>query len=306
MSIVTLTLNPAIDMNCSVKRVVPDDKLRTSRPRLEPGGGGINVCRTVHELGGLATALWTKGGFSGQYLQHLLDELGVAHEPISIEGETRQNLNVAEESSERQFRFVSPGPELDSDAAQRCLDSVEQTVQVPGFLVISGSLPTGLPDDFYTDVVQRCPSGCRVVVDTSGLPLAKAVEADLFLIKPNIRELSQLAGRELGNDDEIVATARQLIETGKVEVVVVSLGAGGAILVTGDNAENFRSPTVPVRSKIGAGDSMTGGIVMSLSRGDGHRDAVRFGVAAGATAVMTAGTTLCSREDVERLYERMR
>lgn len=305
MSLVTLTVNPTIDMNCSVERVEPDVKLRTGPLRFEPGGGGINVCRAVRELGGDATALWTKGGHSGETLDGLLNELGFTHESIPMDGDSRQNLNVSEGSSDRQFRFVAPGPQADDDTIERCLNVVARATQDAEFLVLSGGLLPGLPDDFYADVARSCPSTCRVIVDTSGTALRQAVTAGVFLITPNLRELSQLTGRPLEDDDEIVAAARDVVGTGKAEAVVVSLGAGGAVLVTDDTTELVRSPTVPVRSRIGAGDSMTGGLALALTRGDSLSNAVRFGVAAGAAAVMTEGTMLCRRNDTERLFQQL-
>jgi 6-phosphofructokinase 2 len=148
--------------------------------------------------------------------------------------------------------------------------------------------------------------GSRVVVDTSKEALARAAEAELFMLKPNLRELSQIAGRELEEEEQQIAAAGKLIERGKAELVMVSMGAGGALLVTKDGGEHLRTPTVPIRSKVGAGDSTVAGVVLALARGMEVREAVRFGMAAGAAAVMTPGTELCRREDAERLFEKIR
>ncbi len=303
--IVTLTVNPVIDKSSSVDRVVAEIKLRCSEPTFEPGGGGINVARAIHTLGGRARAIWTRGGWTGQLLHELLAAEHIEQVEVPIQGMVRENLIIFEESTTLQYRFGMPGPHLSEAESQRCLQIIEQLDPPPSYLVASGSLPPGTADDFYFRVVQRLPKDCRVIVDTCGAALVRAIEAGVYLIKPNLRELGQLAGEHLQDDAHIERAARELIHRGHVEVVVVSLGSGGAMLVTADDAQHIRSPTVPIRSKVGAGDSMVAGIVVRLAHGDPIDRAVRYGVAAGAAAVMTPGTALCRREDVERLYQRM-
>lgn len=304
-TIVTLTLNPAVDCSCSVDRVVPEHKLRCSQPQYDPGGGGINVARAVGELGGDAKAIWTSGGPMGQLLAELLDATGIDHQAIPITEQTRENFIVYEEVSTQQYRFGTPGPRLTEQDVRGCLESVERLDPAPDYLVLSGSLPPACDPLIYAEFARKAPPRCRVIVDTSGRPLKESLKARPFLIKPNLRELGQLFEREIESDEDIRGAARRLIDTERVEVVVTSIGSGGAVLTTAELSEHIRSPTVPIRSKVGAGDSMVAGIVHRLSQGDSVREAVRFGVAAGAAAVMTSGTTLCRREDTERLYRQM-
>jgi 6-phosphofructokinase 2 len=301
-AIVTLTLNPTVDKSSSVEQVLPERKLRCGPPSYQPGGGGINVARAVHDLGGDAQALWTRGGAVGDLLAGLLDEEVVPHEPVAIREMTRQNLIVYEQSSGQQYRFGMPGPELRPEEAEHCLERVRELAPSPDYLILSGSLPRGLPDDFYATVSRAAAAGTRIVVDTSGEPLARAIDAPVFLLKPNVRELGHLAGKQVEGDAEIHEVARRLIDQGKAEVIVTSLGSGGAMLSTAERHEHVRAPTVKIRSKVGAGDSMVAGIVHGLSQGKSIREAVRLGVAAGAAAVITPGTQLCRRADVERLY----
>ena len=147
--------------------------------------------------------------------------------------------------------------------------------------------------------------GARVIIDTSGQPLMEAVRAGVFLIKPSLREMRALSGKPLATEAEQIAAATELIESGRCEAVVVSLGAGGALLASRDGCERFVSPEVAVQSRVGAGDSMVAGISLALARGESVREAVRFGVATGAAAVMRPGTELCLREDAERLFRRV-
>ncbi|MEX0704441.1 MAG: 1-phosphofructokinase family hexose kinase [Planctomycetales bacterium] len=305
MRIVTLTLNPTIDKSTSVDQVVPERKLRCDEPRFDPGGGGLNVARAIRTLGGDALALWTKGGHSGEMLHQLLDGEGVPHAPVRISGMTRENLIVFENLTGQQYRFGMPGPTFSDADARACLDSIAELDEGTEYLVVSGSLSPGLPDDFCAEISRRAPDNCRVVLDTSGAALRRGLECPVYLIKPNLRELAQLADEEIREDRDIVRAARAVIESGRAEIVFVSIGRGGALLVTRDDVEHVRAPTVPIRSKVGAGDSTVAGFVLSLARGRSLRDAARFAVAAGAAAVMTEGTSLCRREDTERLFAEM-
>lgn len=303
--IVTLTLNPAVDKISSVQHIVAERKLRCSEPRYDPGGGGLNVARAIRRLGGQATAYWTCGGPMGELLAQRLDDEGVPHRPLPVEAMTRENLIVLEESTGQQYRFGMPGARLTEDEAARCLRMLGELDPPPDFLVLSGSLPPGVDDDFYARAASASPPHCRVVLDTSGDPLRAAIDAGVYLVKPNVRELSALAGKDSLDDAEIRQIARELISPGKVQVVVTSLGSGGVVLVTDEHCENIRAPTVKVRSKVGAGDSTVAGIVLGLAQEKPLRDAVRLGVAAGSAAVMTEGTELCLKEDTWRLYEEM-
>jgi 6-phosphofructokinase 2 len=240
-------------------------------------------------------------------LQELLDQERLQYRIIPIVGWTRENLTVYEETTQQQFRFGMPGPELKDIEWQQCLDELPTCVPEPTYVIASGSLPPGVPIDFYARVVavlKECD--VRLIVDTSGPALKAAVEAGVFLIKPNLGEFAALAENDLQTEEAQEDFGRELIADGRVEIIVVSLGAAGALLISKDGVERMRAPTVPIKSKVGAGDSMVAGIVTGLVSGKKLADAVRFGVAAGAAAVMTAGTELCRRDDAVELYEKMR
>ena len=304
--IATLTLNPAIDKSARVERVVADEKLRCEAPRREPGGGGINVARAVHRLGGAARALYTAGGYTGALLRSLLDDEGLSHTPLEVDDMTRENVVVYETSTDRQFRFGMPGATLTEGEWTQCLKTLRALDPAPEYLVASGSLPPGVPSDAYAAVAEAARAlGARPILDTSGDALREAVASGWFLLKPNLRELEQLAGTALDTEPARIDAARAFIDRGWCEVVVLSMGASGALLITDDTAEHVRSPTVTINSRVGAGDSMVGGLTLALARGLDLGDAVRFGVAAGAAAVMTPGTELCRRADTDALFERM-
>lgn len=304
--IVTLTINPALDENTRIDRVNPNQKLRCDPPEREPGGGGVNVSRAIRRLGGESLAIYPCGGPIGEIYRQLLDDEGVNQRPISIENMTRENLIIFEKNSSQQFIFAMPGPELREEEWRRALEALASVRPKPDYVVASGSIPPGVPDDFYkraAELVKEMDS--RLVVDTSEEPLRLAAETGVYLLKPNMRELGQLAGHEIESEEHQIEAAREMVDAGQADVVVVSMGAGGALLVTEGIEEHLRTPTVPIRSRLGAGDSMVAGIVLALSRGKTIRDAVRFGTASGAATVMLPGTELCRRDDTERLYEQL-
>ncbi|MCG2813849.1 MAG: hexose kinase, partial [Thermodesulfovibrionales bacterium] len=234
------------------------------------------------------------------------DQEGLTHRPVPVKGWSRENLVMLEESTGQQYRFGMPAPHLSESEWQRCLHELSAINSRLDFIVASGSLPPGTPEDFYARVARISKDiGAKVVVDTSGEALRLALSEGVYLIKPNIREFRELAGQEMKGESEIENMAMEIVRGGQSKAVVISLGAAGILMVSREGHERIQPPTVPIVSKVGAGDSTVAGIVLSLARGNALRYAVRFGVAAGTAAVMTPGTELCRREDTERLYEQM-
>ncbi len=303
-TIVTLTMNPALDVSTSIHSVAPEIKLRCAAPGFHPGGGGINVARAVHFLGGKACAVYAAGGHTGEKLRQLLTDEGIDQLALPIAGTTRESFTCYEDSSGLQYRFTLPGPALSQPEWRACLDA-SLDLQ-PDYLVVSGSLPKGVPNDFYAQLAIRARAQqCRLLIDSGGDALQAAGKTGVFLLKPNLRELERLAGETLADEAQIKQAARRLIESGMTEAVLVSLGAAGAALATRADYVSLRAPIVPIRSKVGAGDCMVGGLALALAQGRNLLDAARFGVAAGSAAVMTPGTQLCRKDDAERLYAQM-
>lgn len=305
-TIITLTMNPSVDVSTSVERIVPEDKLRCGAATYDAGGGGINVARVIRRLGGAARAVYTSGGATGRMLQRMLDEEELEHHPIQISERTRQNFTAADESIGEEFRFVLPGPTLTESEWRACVDALFASESPPDYLVLSGSLPPGVPDDFYAQIARRGRErGVRVVVDAAGEALREAMEAGVFLIKPNVQELSALLDRELTGRAEQEAVAREIIERGQSEIVVLSFGGEGALVTSSEGCEWFRPPEIETQSATAAGDSMVAMIVLSLSRGESLHDAVCRGIAAGAATAAKPGTELCDPQDVEALVEQV-
>jgi len=306
-SIVTVTINPAVDLTTRVDVVTPERKLRCVDARREPGGGGINVSRAIRRMDGASTAIHTAGGPTGAMLGGLLDDEEVDRRAVESEGWTRENVIVDETGTDRQYRFCLPGPALREREWRAVLEAVEEFEPVPAYFVASGSLPPGAPVEFYARLAAvGARTGARFVLDTSGEPLRRGSEAGVFLLKPNVRELGDLVGRAIEGEEDQEKAVTWLVAEGRAEIVVLSLGAAGAVVATREGLERVRSPAVPIASRVGAGDSMVAGIVLTLARGETVREAVLHGVAAGAAAVTTPGTELCRGADVCRIHEAMK
>lgn len=302
VDIVTLTPNPAIDLSTSIERMVPSRKLRCAAQQRDPGGGGINVARVVKRFGGDVEAIFPAGGFTGRLLRSLLDREQIPSRVIESEAETREDFSVTEAATGQQFRFVLPGLPLAESEWRGLLEILGGTDPAPKIVVGSGSLPPGVPSDFYAQAAAVATRiGAQFFLDTSGAPLVAALRHGVTLIKPNLREMQELAGRPLDSDKDYVAAARQQIDAGKVEIVALSLGHLGALLVTRDEA--LRSPALPVNqvSTVGAGDSFLGAIAFSLAQGLSVEDGFRRALASGSASLTMHGTELCRPADVERL-----
>ncbi|TGX54149.1 1-phosphofructokinase family hexose kinase [Sphingomonas gei] len=299
--IATLTLNPALDQSTRTDKVRPTHKLRCAEPRIEPGGGGINVARVIHALGGEVTAVFPCGGPTGTTFEKLLRDTGVPIAPVPIAGTTRASLTVDENETGEQYRFVLPGPMLAEAELEQLLQAV--IADSPRYVVASGSLPPGCdPAIFHRLCGLSGKIGARLVVDTSGPALAALERGCAWLVKPSLREVEELVGRELAGDAEQFAAARELRGRGFADVVVVSLAERGALLVAEGTELRLPAIEVPAGSAVGAGDSMVAGLTLALAANKTLGDALLYGIAAGAAALLTPGAELTRREDVERLY----
>jgi 6-phosphofructokinase 2 len=302
--IVTITPNPAVDLSISVEKIVPVAKLRSTSQRCDPGGGGINVARVIKRLGGDVSAIYSVGGVTGDLLRGLLDQAGVASRTFPIAQETREDFFVNEISTGQPYRFILPGPELVESEWQECLQLLSRLEPFPRFLVGSGSLPGGVPDDFYARVARIAKQrGAMMILDTSGRALAAAVAEGVDLIKPSLREMRELADGEPSDANEWEEAARALVRGGKVAVIALTMGHLGAALVTPDQV--WRAQPLPIKpvSAVGAGDSFLGALIWQLASGADLENSFRQAVAAGAAALLNPGTELCRPDDIKRLAE---
>lgn len=307
-ALITLTLNPALDLATTTARVEPTHKLRCSPAQRFAGGGGINVARVLHRLGSDVQAWALAGGAAGAQMRKLLADEGVPTVLQPIAGDTRENFSVVETATGQEFRFVLPGPALQAAEWQACLDALAALTPAPRWLVASGSLPPGVPDDFYARLARAARArGIRVVVDTSGAPLAAALDAGVTLVKPSLRELREVMKQPLDTPADWCVATQALVRAGQAEIVALSVGAQGAVLATREGVWQAPALDVPATTgTTGAGDCFVAALVWALDRGEAPPDALRWAVAAGAAALMAPGTALAQAADVHRLHPLVR
>lgn len=301
-SIVTVTFSPCIDKSTTVDLFVPEIKMHCGKAKLEPGGGGINVARAIHQLGSSAAAIYPAGGYTGRFFTALLNQDNIVSIIVETNQETRENFVVLETSTNRQYRFGMPGTALQEMEWQQMLQRLEAFSHAD-YIIASGSLPPGVPAEVYARIAQIAKANnARLIVDTGGQALRYALAEGVYLIKPNLGELAQLTGKTFLEQHEILPAAQQLIENYHCTAVVVSMGGEGALLVTKDMAAKVVPPAVQRKSTVGAGDSMVAGMVIKLSKGETLLTAAQYGVACGTAATLNPGTALCKYEDAEKIF----
>lgn len=302
LSVLCLTMNPAVDLATETERVVPTHKLRCSDTLHDAGGGGINVARVLARMGDAPALLSLAGGPTGDWLRARLLQEGLAAMLLPIANDTRISFTVHENTTGAEFRFVMPGPTVSTGEWQACLDHLQALDPFPDVLVASGSLPPGVPTPFYARLARLCRArGARLVLDTAGAPLAAALDEGVYLIKPNLRELRELTGQPLTDPAAWQAAAAALVSDGRAQVVALTLGHLGAVLATAEGLWIAEPLPIEVASAVGAGDSFVGGLVWAVQHHRPLAEAFTWGVAAGSAALLSVGTGLCDPTDVCRL-----
>jgi 6-phosphofructokinase 2 len=303
--ILTLTVNPALDLSTEAPAVIPDRKLRCTAPLIHPGGGGVNVSRAIANLGGDSRPMLAWGGPTGEMLVALLREEGLTPESLGVDHPTRQSVSVRDQATGLQYRFMMPGPDWSAEDCDTARAAILAAIRAGALVIPSGSLPPGIPLDFFLDLQPAINAGGgRMMLDTSGEALRHAVDrtAGLFALRMDHAEARELSGRPLVGIADIAAFARDLRDSGAARIVIIAAGAQGNVIACDDWVGLTRPPMVVPLSKIGAGDSFVGAFALSISRGEDPVTACCRGTAAAASAVTTAGTALCSREETDRFF----
>lgn len=304
-TVVTITFSPCVDKTIFVEQLIPDRKLKCGQVQLDPGGGGVNVARVLHRFNIDATAVFPSGSYTGKFLEEMLFTEKVPFLTIATQAQTRENIVIAETSSGKQYRLGMPAVPI---TPWQCEELIKLIEDIPSleFLVVSGSLP----DDIDINIMARL-SGiaekkkAKFIVDTKGKPLQQAIQSGVFLVKPNLGELAVVAGRSFIHDNEIEATAREVMALGRCEAMIISMGERGAMLITADHSEMAIAPAVKRKSTVGAGDSMVAGIILGLTKNYTLAEALRLGIACGTAATLNEGSRLCEPQDVYTLLKQI-
>lgn len=304
--IYTITLNPALDHFLDVEELHVDDANRVKSECLYAGGKGIDVSRAVRHLGGDSMALGFIGGHNGQVMVDLLKAEGVTCYFTPIAQETRRNIIVCTSKRRTQTMLNSKGPVVTEEEWQGFLTHLRLLDLRDAYVVLSGSPPRGVPPDAYRQIILLVHQhGAKAVLDADGPCLKAGLKAKPFAIKPNLNELRRATGRALRTEDDILDVAKKLHRSG-VEIVMISRGHKGLLVVSGSERYRAVPPAVRVRSTIGAGDSAVAGFVFRHAGGKDLEDCARFATAAGTAATLAPGNQLCRLRDVHRLVPRIR
>ncbi|WP_157831457.1 1-phosphofructokinase family hexose kinase [Confluentibacter flavum] len=307
MNIITLTINPALDKSAKVDGLIPEQKLQCHSIVYQPGGGGINVSRVLKRLDEKTHCIFTAGGDTGQNLNELLLKEGINPKTIYIKAWTRENLSIVDTKTNFQYRFGMPSNGLQNAELDDIKSTLDKYLNNGDILVLSGSLPQNVPTDYYATLIKHVShKNIKIVIDTSGPALTEALKEKVFLVKPNQKELAQWADKEFLSSTEQEDFALEMVKSGKAEYVVVSLGARGAFMASKDGVVYQSTPSVSVKSTIGAGDSMVAGLIYGIKNDFLVKDILKWGVACGVATTINEGTNLASKSHVDNVLKMLK
>ena len=304
--IYTVTLNPAIDKTVVIENLSPGQVNRVASVRVDAGGKGINVSKCLRALGADTVAAAILAGSAGKQLEDMLKALNIPVLQVNVPGQSRTNLKIIDPVKKENTDINEPGPKVmpeDLDALRLMLGS---KVKKGDSIVLSGSLPAGVEADLYrvwTTYFREL--GAAVFLDADGEPMAQGIQASPYMIKPNNHELARLLGKEKLSLEEMCSEGKHLVESG-IREVVISLGGDGALFVSNEGVFHAEGLSVPVKSTVGAGDSMVAAMVYSKEKGLDRETAIRLAVAMGAASVMQDGSQSPEKELVEKLAQNVK
>ena len=300
--IFTLTLNPAVDRELTVPAMEFDSVLRASETRVDFGGKGFNVSRLLRGMGASSTAVGFLGGRAGELLQDGLQSLGIGTDFVWVPGETRTNVSIVTQAHDHYIKVNEKGPLVDASKQKELLEKIDSLANPGDWWVLAGSLPPGVPDNFYARVLRVLNKHqSHAILDTSGESLRLGCVEKPFLVKPNAEEAHILTGLPVNTPSEIAAVAGEIRSLG-AQNVVVSMGKAGALFHNGKGTWLTHTPKIKEKNPIGAGDSMVGGLVWALAQGIPVREALGWGVASGAATASLPGTEVGTRPLIEELF----
>ena len=304
--IATVTLNPSLDRIVSVDGFSLGSTLATSGARQVAGGKGINVARVIKVLGGEAIATGFLGGPTGELMETILREEGLKAEFVRIKGTTRSNLTILDPTSKTETHLMEPGPKVDKKELGQFKRKFKRIIAGSKFLALSGSLPLGVKQNFYAELVQLAKEeGVRTVLDSRGEALLEGIKASPFMVKPNRRELEEIAGEKLHRRKDMIKVIRSLLDKG-IEIVALSLGREGAVVASNERIWSVSPPEIKVVNSVGSGDALVTGLIYSFTKGAGMEEAIRLGMACALSNALISGAGLCRKEAIEKFYPRIR
>lgn len=302
--VLTVTLNPSVDRAVFVQQLKVGDTNRVVRSETDAGGKGVNLSRVLRELGGETVATGFLGGGPGAYICKVLEDQGVPHCFVQVHGDTRTNFSVEDADQNPPTTFNEKGPEVLATDIDHLFARVKEYLPNLTWLAMGGSLPPGAPTDVFRRLTELAhEAGVKALVDADGEAMKLAMAARPDFIKPNENEASRLLGRELSGRNDALDAAMELYQHlgGGDKIAIISRGAGGAVIACEEGEFDGITPSVEMRSTIGCGDSMLGGMLWAMGAGKSLEESFRWGLASGAATASTDGTEIARRPIVESL-----
>lgn len=303
--IITVTMNPAIDKTVEIDQLLPGGLNRIRKVEYDAGGKGINVSKTIRELGGTSIATGFLGGNAGQTIQSVLGKKEIGNDFIQVDGETRTNTKVFEKNG-AVTELNEPGPVISEDQIHALLQKLEDYADDHTLFVLAGSIPAGVDRNIYAEITRLVhKKGAKVLLDADGELFRNSLEAVPDIIKPNRVELEEYAGFDYrASQEELLNLARKIRQKG-IGTVAVSMGKSGAMLVKDGYEVRCPALSVKAHSTVGAGDAMVAALAYSWDQGLDDDALTRLCIAASAGAVTTIGTKPPTRELVDQLAEQV-
>ncbi|MCI9646323.1 MAG: 1-phosphofructokinase [Lachnospiraceae bacterium] len=303
--IVTVTMNPAIDKTIEIEALLPGGLNRIQKVEYDAGGKGINVSKTIHELGGSSIAVGFLGGNAGKTIESVLNEWGINNDFIWVRGETRTNTKVYEKSGAL-TELNEPGPQISKEQQEELVKKLEGYANEETLFVLAGSIPNGVDKQIYSEIIPRVHAkGAKVLLDADGELFRNALKEKPDIIKPNRVELEEYFGFDYRvSMEELLEAARKLQAQG-IETVAVSMGKSGAMMVREGYEVKCPALSVKAHSTVGAGDAMVAALAYAWENKLGNEETVRLCMAASAGAVTTIGTKPPTRALVDELLEQV-
>lgn len=301
--ILTITLNPSLDRVIWVDKLQKDDSIRIQQEKHYAGGKGIDASRVIKTLGGDTVATGFLGSFNGLHLEGLLLNEGVTCDFVKIKGETRSNVIIFDSEDNGHIALNSKGPEITAYDLAILFEKINNLKEKPSMVIMGGSIPKGLNASLYAQIIHVFrEQGIKVALDADNEALKQGLKAHPYMIKPNEHELARLIGREVNTREELIEAAKDLMSEYKLEVIMISRGSKGLIIMNKDEAYELAPPKIKANSTIGSGDSTLAAFLLGQEQGKPLLESGQMGVAAGAATAMSPGVELVDIQDYAQIY----
>lgn len=304
--VITVTLNPAIDKTITLSDFKIGNLNRVKHLRIDPGGKGINVAKVLKEFHVEVATTGFIAGNQGQYLMKQLEEQGIRIDFSEVQGETRTNLKIVDESTNMTTEINEQGFEITEADIEKLFEQLNKKADKDSILVLGGSLPNGAPAKIYREMIEMVNAkGGKVILDADGDALKEGIEAKPYAVKPNLQELEQYFNQPLETDQDILAAGQQLLNKG-ISIVLISLGSKGSMIMNHQEAYRvYPFPIIP-KSTVGAGDSMVAALVYCILEQKSFEEFARWTTTAGTVTAAKSGTQVCTLIEVQELINEVK